>query len=80
MKTKHRWRPATLPRGGQMLAPCSHQAMECGARKFRISAIVRPDVFPCHHGAGPGPHHISAAVRTGRRGPECQSWAGQFES
>ena len=29
-----------------MLAPCSHQAMECGARKFRISAIVRPDVFP----------------------------------
>ena len=38
-----------------MLAPCSHQAMECGARKFRISAIVRPDVFPRHHGAGPGP-------------------------
>ena len=34
-----------------MVAACSHQAMECGARKFRISAIVRPDVFPRHHGA-----------------------------
>ena len=27
MITKHRWRPATLPHGGQILAACSRQAM-----------------------------------------------------
>ena len=27
METKHRWRPATLPHGGKMLAACSRQAI-----------------------------------------------------
>ena len=40
MKTKHRWRPASVLHAVRWLGACSHKTMECGARKSRISAIA----------------------------------------
>ena len=42
METKHRWRPATLPHGGKMLAACSRQA---------IRFCYRCNSLQCHLGS-----------------------------